>query len=500
MFKKSRGTSIGTPGASSKTANSAIRKGFSKLSWKARLGLGLFGSIAGLITALALGLNPLSGVAVLAAFTLFVSGLFVAPAIWGAIAVLGVYGLLAIPFAGSLLSNVLGVRVALTTAIEGGISLITAALLASWFIMRFSRTAVWKALTWTLFGASILSFAIVALIPAVGFNAALISMGLFTLYHCGAKDWVLGTFSLLKDKFYAKESEDEFFDDVEDSAPFRDRAVAEQKTAQCLKEIHNGTIVYHDVSAKKSSAIPHVIISSTGVSLIHSAMVSGHIYETKQKGLVLPGIDMSSTIATLLEQRASLAKALKAREDAIQLVITIHDKGDTLKGIARTFAVYADSTGRKTGDVNVVSGDELMSIVDTGLDLWSPLSQRAVARRANFALKPAHLAISGKSDSLNSDLIKIALVDTDGKEMSTPVTADEANSNSWMLPGTPVAIDTSQGVVADIVIAGNATRNAASEVVYPVCAIEEWEIASEEERSPVVAWILASNIHKDTAK
>jgi hypothetical protein len=500
MISKRKGTSVGTPGASAKTASSSIRKGFSKLSWKARLGLGIFGSVAGLIAALALGLNPLSGIAVLAAFTLFVSGLFVAPAIWGAISVLSLYGLIAIPYAGSVLSLVLGSRVTLTTAVEGGISLMTAALLSSWFIMRFSRTSVWKALAITLFGASIAAYTALAVLPSLGFNTVLIAIALFTLYYCGAKDWIVGGYSLLRDKLNKENSDLVAFNEVEEDAPLKNRASAEVLTANYLNEINSETIVYHDVSAKKSSAIPHVVISSTGVSLVHSAITSGHIYETNKLGLVVPGVDMSSTIATMLEQRAALAKSLKTREDAIQLVITVHSKSDDLEKISRTFAIYADSTGRKNADVNVVSGDELLGIVDTGLDLWSPVSQRAVARRAHFALKPAHLVSDKSENSIASDDIKVAAVDTDGRETNAPVSVQEAEATRWMLPGTPIAIETTQGMIADVVIAGELARNANSEIVYPVCAIEEWEIAYEEGREPEVAWILATNIYKDSAK
>lgn len=499
MIKKNRGTSVGTPGASAQTASSTIRKGFSKLSWKARLGLGLFGSVAGLVAALALGFSPLSGIAVLAAFTLFVSGLFVAPAIWGAIAVLGIYGLLAIPFAGSVLSALFGTRVTLSTALEGGISLMTAALLASWFVMRFSRSAPWKALSWTLFGSSAVAFALISVFPAVGFNGPLIAMGLFTLYHCGAKDWVLGGYSLIKDRIGNTSEQDAFFEDVEE-APLKNRVSAERMTADTLKDINSGTIVYHDVVAKKSSAIPHVIISSTGISMVHSVLTSGHIHETKQRGLVIPGLDMSEKIGQMLDQRSSLAKVLKAREDAIQLIITVHDKAGNLVDLSRTFAIYADSSGRKTADVNVVSGDQLMAIVDTGLDLWSPLSQRSVARRANLFLKPAHLAQVETEDTAGADSLKIAMVDTDGREVTAPITEAEAEVTAWMKPGARVAIDTSQGTVADIVIAGEAARNAASDIVFPVCALEEWHLAKEETREPEVAWILASNIYKDSAK
>lgn len=496
MFSKKKGTVIGTPGASSRNASSKIRQGFSRLSWKARIGLALFGSIAGFVTALALGLNPLSGIALLAAFTLFVSGLFVAPAIWAVISVLALYAVTTIPFAGFLMSLAAGGRVDFSTAIEASLSLLTAALLVSWFMMRFSRSAPWQSLALAIGISSIAGVVVSVLFPAMAFNAIFISMALVTLYRCGGRDIAEGAFTWLKDKF-RKDEDQIFFEEVSESNPLRSRISAEQLTADALNEMNEETLVFHDVVAGKSLPIAHVVISTTGVSIVASVNAEGHLRETTQSGLIIPGVDLSAQVASLLDQRESLANALKMRPEATHLVIAVHGKGFQLESVSKSFAVYSsDSAKRKLADIHVTSADQLLSIVDTGLDMWSPIERRAIVRRARIKLTPAHLSKNTVEETDSAQGFLMAVIDEDGRE-STPLSGGESENVSWMLPGTKVLVDTSEGTVGDIIITGELVRNDANELIAPVCAIEEWMDAQEEERTPEVAWIRIANIHRD---
>lgn len=496
MFSKKKGTVIGTPGASSRNASSKIRQGFTRLSWKARIGLALFGSIAGLVTALALGFNPLSGIALLAAFALFVSGLFVAPAIWSVISVLALYSVVAIPFAGILVSRAAGGRVDLSVAIEASLSLMTAALLVSWFAMRFSRSAPWKSLALALVSASAVGFAVSFMVPSASFNAMFISMALVTAYRCGGKDLAEGAFTWVADKVRPGE-EDEFFEEVSEVSPRESRVSAEKRTADALTEMNTDTLVFHDVVAGKSSAIAHVVISTTGVSIISSVVAKAHLTETAQRGLTIPGVDLSAQVAAILEQRNALAKTLKMRPEAIHLVIAVHGGGFILENVAKSFAVYsAESAKRKLTDIHVTSADEIMSVVDTGLDMWNPIERRAITRRARIKLTPAHLS-KNLNEPSNEEEFLMALIDDDGRESSIALALNESESTAWMLPGTAVVIETSQGVVGDIIITGELARNENNELVVPVCAVEEWMASQEEERTPDIHWIKAAKIHKD---
>lgn len=499
MFKK-KGTAVGTPGGSTQKSSSKLNHAFTKLSWKAKLGLALLGVFVGLVTALATGLNPLSGAALLAAFVLFIAGVASAPAVWGVITILVGYAIFAIPFSSFIITNAAGFIVDLSIATSGGIGLITAAFLAAWFALKFARIAAWKALSWALALSAVAGFVGAYIIPSWGLNTVLAAMAIVTLYHSGLGDALKGAFSWAQEKLSKQERG--YVDTVFESDPAAVKVDAERKTAKALNNITEKTMVFHDVTLDRKNVIPHFVISTTGLSLLASFGIDGPVRETKQKGLIIPGVDLGNVVNVLLENRASAAKGLKVREDSIRIVLVLHGEGSaSVEGISKTFAAYnADSGKRKVADVFVVSEDELMSLVDTGLDMWSPLNMRAVIRRARLKMKPAHIFnIDQNRIHAVNNAVRLATLDEDGREVVAAVSDAERDNIDWMLPGTQVLVNTSKGLVGDIVIAGSLSRNSESdELLVPVCAIEEWEAAGDDEREPEVHWIKASNISKDS--
>jgi hypothetical protein len=487
--KKNRAKVYGIPGTSA-NSNNALKQAYSDLSWGKKTVIFAAGAILGGLSSLAIGINPLLGASLIAGLILFLSSLFFNKGTWATLLLLATYALISIPLGGIMIAPVSQAQ--FVFAIEAGVSLFTAALLASWLSLRYGRVAPWKILIIALPLSSVLGLIMAYLIPGSGINVARISMMLVVAYGCGVLDWIISTVQMVKDKVSPLEEVESYKDTLilSSSAARKILSKAEQKTAQTLSnELGEGYSVFHDVMVKDSkSTISHLVIGSSGVVLIASIAPTGAIVETASAGLIIPGAEIGTVASDLVEQRSSLAKALKMRVDDIRLIIAVQDIKTDIKALGKSFAAFeSDLSKLPTVRIMLLSNDMLTFEVAPGLDLISPATRNVLTHRAQTALLPA----SKRSTTGNSMII--APITADGKIMK-PVSMDVAQD--WIRVGNLVKLVLKDKIVENVRIHTEPYTNENNEIIIGLVLQEEWDIAEKSGEKPEVFSFPVSSLRK----
>lgn len=488
--KKNTGAKVyGRPGASA-NSNNALRQAYADLSWGVKAAIFVVGAILGGLSSLAIGINPLLGGALIAGLILFLSSLFFNRGTWATLLLLATYALISIPLGGLIIASVSQAQ--FVFAVEAGVSLFTAALLAGWLSLRYGRIAPWKILLIALPLSSVLGLIAAYIIPGSGINVARISMMLVVAYGCGVLDWVISTVQMVMDKVSPDEETDTYSNPLVLSASDirKNLSKAEQKTAHTLsEELGEGYSVFNDVSVRNSkSTISHLAIGSSGVVLIASVAPTGDIIETTSAGLFIPGADIGSIASNLVEQRNTLSKALKMRADDIRLIIVAQSVKAEIAGLSKSFAAF-DSVQSKlpTVQIMLLSNDTLTSGVAPGISVINPATRNILTRRAQTSLLPA-----GKRSSTGNAMI-IAPITADGKIMK-PVSMEV--SHDWIRIGNTVKLALKDKVVENMRIYTEPYTNENNELVVGLVLEEEWAIAEKNGDKPEVYSFPVSSLRR----
>jgi hypothetical protein len=260
------------------------------------------------------------------------------------------------------------------------------------------------------------------------------------------------------------------------------RADAEAKTADLLSKLSKGYQVFHDLSIpKQEGSLAHFVSGPSGFVMLASVTTDGQVTETIREGFVVPGVDLGTVTAVLMQQRRRLARVLKLREKDLDLAIVVHsDKAGVVPAdLRKTLAVYEQGAGElPTGQVWLWSADALLPSIDTGIEVWSKHARDAVSLRARMRLTPAFTPVDVAASVVPA---MIASLDADGNaQQVTPAVPD----TSWMESGVKVDITTTQGVLTALRIVAAPYRDKSSVVVVPLCVEEEWVTAEREGRAP----------------
>ena len=187
-LKKNRGAKVyGRPGSSA-NSNNALKQMYDNLSWGKKTIIFVVGSILGALSSLAIGINPLLGGALIAGLILFLASLFFNRGTWATILILAAYAIISVPLGGIMLASVSQAQ--LVFAVEAGVSLFTAALLAGWLSLRYGKMAPWKILAIAFVSSSAVGLAVAQFSGANSINAARITMLLAVAYGCGVFSWI----------------------------------------------------------------------------------------------------------------------------------------------------------------------------------------------------------------------------------------------------------------------------------------------------------------------
>jgi hypothetical protein len=488
--KKNTGAKVyGRPGASA-NSNNALRQAYADLSWGVKSVIFVVGAILGGLSSLAIGINPLLGGALIAGLILFLSSLFFNRGTWATLLLLATYALLSIPLGGLMVASVSQAQ--FVFAVEAGVSLFTAALLAGWLSLKYGRVAPWKILLIALPLSSVLGLVATYIIPGSGINVARISMMVAVAYGCGVFDWVIQTVRMVIDKVSPDEEVETYSDPLvlSESDIRKNLSKAEQKTAHTLaEELGEGYSVFNDVSIKNSnSTIAHLAIGASGIVLIASVAPTGQIIETANAGLFIPGAEIGAIASDLVEQRRALSKALKIRIEDIELIIVAQSVKVDFEGLNKSFAAF-DSAEAKLPTVNIrlLSNDTLVSGVAPGVYLISPSTKNVLARRAQTALLPA------SKRSTTGKTMVVAPITADGRIMK-PVSMDVAQD--WLRIGNIVKLVLKDKVVENVRIFTEPYTNDNNEVVIGLVLEEEWVLAQSKNEEPEVYSFPVSSLRK----
>jgi hypothetical protein len=489
LIKKQVGAKIsGRPGSSAKAAYRFQRARFSQTSLQARVGIIAIAGLFGAIFARTLHHNIFAGAGI--GSGLFVAGisLMIAPEALRILAVLIVYSPISFYLGGLYSAAGSGTARGLSPkAIDyqgGSLVLFILVLLSIPIAVNFSRGKVWITLALT-FGSTIFpGLIILAGVPILGLNIARLTIAVTLALRCGGWAWITGSLGLFKDSLGKKEIVEQIatVEDIEAGSEWLKRSNAEKETAKILEQLQDGHI-YHDLQVKGSvNALGHLILNKSGGYLLASISTKSEYRENNKSGGNISDVPLDRVVATLLEQRRLVAKALKSVDRDFAIVIVAHGiKGEQIRKVLAVFELGDESL--PSGQVILISPDILLQEVDTGFEVWNNLKVRQVSRRAYMKFNPAPAPISA-TEKRSPVLPHLSPIDQDGKAI-IPITEVEPVA---LTLGTLVSINTSNGVLEGLRVAGSAYFDKKEgEMVIPLCVEKEW-IESEELSRKIISY------------
>lgn len=493
---------IGRPGASARAAYRTQRVRIIALPWTAKLLYTAGFGLAGVIWALLIGANPISGLIVGLGLALTVGLLLLAPepVILGAILAtfIGFSVKLAAAFVAAATETA---YFSLGDAVGGAISLSGAGILATWITVKFSRGRRWLTLLLTLFGIVPAGFLLVTVVPGMGLYAAYLAMALVLMARCGTWGWVQGLAGLAIARLRARFARDRDRVPVPPRnsalAGWLRRAEAEQRTAVALETLDEHHTILHDVKVgRHPNALAHVVIGPAGIFLIASVSTAGAITETASGGVQIEGLPLGVVTSTLLEQRRIVARKLKVRERDLSMLIVVHPQGaaEVAPDVRRKLAIFAANDGDLPSAHVLLLGAEMVSAeINSGILMMSALACQAASWRARLRLVPAGAPVPSRWEP--TEPVQVATVSEDGstrrpspapaEELAEPALGDELDLFSWVESGVAVDVATSSGdILRGLRITGDLFRDANGALVVPVCVEKEWKAALRADRAP----------------
>lgn len=482
---------FGRPGNSASEMYKGQKLHFAGMNWKSKIGLLAFITLASTVLAKIANYSPIIGGAIGLTLCLAVVALLTATDVLKILAVLVVYAVITAPV-GTFYTKIAqhNSNIAVGDVIGGSLALIIAMLFAVWIAIRFSRGEVWFTIALVAGSVILLGIPLALIVPDLGLNAARISMALVLLFRCGGWAWISGSIGLLfsgkEDVAVVRKVES---DDLAAIEAWNQRSKAEQATAKILDSLDNEYAVFHDIHIKNSqNALGHLVIGPGGCSLIASVYSKGPLKENPKSGISLPKIPLDKSVGVLMAQRETLAKILHCNERDLAIVLVIHGLDE--QELRKPLAIFTqDDLTLPSGQVIFVGPDMLSREVAPGLELWSKVKVKQTIQRAKMKLRPAMAPnlVAGKEVATP----RLSALDSDGH-----LKHDTKPSNlipSWMSFGVAVNIATSQGILADLRIAGNPVHDEFGDMVVPVCVEEEWVISQNKGRAPKsYPWPIAS--------
>ncbi len=488
-LKKNRGAKVyGRPGSSA-NSNNALKQMYDNLSWGKKTIIFVVGSILGALSSLAIGINPLLGGALIAGLILFLASLFFNRGTWATILILAAYAIISVPLGGIMLASVSQAQ--LVFAVEAGVSLFTAALLAGWLSLRYGKMAPWKILAIAFVSSSAVGLAVAQFSGANSINAARITMLLAVAYGCGVFSWITTGVKVIVNKF-KKSNDSSYSNPLELSASDYKKVLSssERKTAHKLAEVlDENYTVFHDVSVKESGAIPHVVVGPAGVFVLASIGVTGEILETASAGLIVPGVDIAQVASNLVSQRSVVAKALKIRIDEVSLGIVVHGARESkIENLSKSFAAFDRLDAKSpSATISLVSSDMVEYLVAPGMALISPANMAIIEYNAQSSFKP-----SSRRKESDAAMV-VAPITMDGKILK-PAAMEVATN--WIRIGATAKVSLQNKIIENVKIFTDPYTNDKDELVVGIVLQEEWDAYQNNGVAPEVFTFPVSNLLK----
>lgn len=385
-------------------------------------------------------------------------------------------------------------------------------LVAVWVSVKWSRGRRWITVLLVAVASVAPWFVMTAgILPSLGLLVPYLAMAIVLLLRCGGvtaivigAERVVEGFRSVGTKGSSEESD--LFDLLEG---WVDVSSVEKQTTLLLAELDSDTNTqFHEIGFTGTlTMLPHLVIGASGVFLIGSIHSAGPLSEVKGAGVTLPDCDLAEITATLLEHRAALSKLLNVREGQLNPVIVLHGR---FTKVRHAFDAYSTEDPAPLGRLTLVSADLLLDEVSPGIVVLGGRRRRQMARRVKLRAKTAATPIPPKGYSPQTPILSI--VSPNGESKSPVVTGGASSAvdsgssaNSWMRPGTPCHVLTSQGPVENLrlmsrpILQGEfwsvalchqaewevaqSSGEVVKEILFPVFAVQEGAVASHSKSS-----------------
>lgn len=370
---------------------------------------------------------------------------------------------------------------ALGDMVGGALSLFVAFLFALMISVRYSRGKVWITTALVAVSALFPGLFLLLAFPALGLNAARISMIAVLVFRCGGWAWFSGLLGLIihrspREVFGLNKEEN-----LEVLKAWEQREQVEKDSSLILQGLNKKEYrVFEDVHVDGlSNPLGHLVLGPSGGALIASIYSRGPLQEDAVKGISLPKINLDKTVGSLVKQRTALAKTLKCSERELSLLIVVY--GISIPSGRKSVAFFSeDNLITPAGQLGIVDSNHLLSEVSLGLEVWSRVKIQQTISRAKMKLRPGVYPVLVQEKE--ADTPRLVPLDLDGQLMN--VKNAQNIVPSWLVLGIPVHIITSEGVLPACRVAGEPAMDSHGYRVVPVCAEEEWRSATSQGRRP----------------
>lgn len=250
-----------------------------------------------------------------------------------------------------------------------------------------------------------------------------------------------------------------------------------------LRGLSDGHSVLNRMSLPKTGEVDHVVVGPMGVTLLRTVQVQNVPDYSAKHGWKASGADLGLEAGVLLEQRLELSKRMRLHPDAISLMFVFVTPEDSV-GLSETAVVFALGEKAPKASIRLTTLNRLIEALDWGVISDTPSLTRQALWRARRALRGAYLpgSAAGKFRAPIRLRYVLGKMTQDGA-YACPQVAEEAIPE-WCFQGALVDVQTSQGMLGDLRIAGDPYRGNDLVLVIPVCLDEEWEAAINRGRRP----------------
>lgn len=460
-------------GSAEVTARTVALSRWYRLPWYSRM-LILIAAVAGGTMAGALAGYPIGASALVSAGIVFATaGLLLAPQLGMTLGVIVLSVPLLLPL--GILYTTPG-QPPYGDAVAGSVSLLVTLGISVWVAAKWSRGRVW--VTVALCTVALISIGPVLLytFPALGLNAARLSVVIVLLLRCGGAAWIIGALGLIWAKRHRSHLDEAdgyaAADPADVSSAWRRRAAVEKETAEILASLPKPYRVFHDVNVPGSDhgRIGHLVVGPTGVTALASVHALGPVRDDRREGVVIPGVDLSECVNVLLSSKRAIAKALRVHPRDVALAIVVQGREACMESSLRVAVHYAGAPGRAVETIRLIDAQSLVSEVATPFAVWSVIKTQQTIRRAQMKLRPAVMPLAAPN---GTEQIRMARVDQDGKIV------DLAGGQSSATPGllgygSVVDVSTSLGPIKGLRIVRGPTIDRSGQQVFYVCSEEDY--------------------------
>lgn len=352
------------------------------MAWRSRAVLFLILVATGTIVAGALGEPLWTGAGIAAGAGFVCVAILTVPNAIAVGTILLFYFILVVPLGAFFVSAPFGEQAVAAPDIVGGtVGLSLSVAFAVWVGVRWGRGRAWFTVLLLVASTILLGIPLVMAYPALGLNAARLSLIVVLLWRCGGFYWALGAAGIVVDRLRKRgrvTTRPATVDDMKAIRRWYARGSTEHEVFTILRRIPNVCSWFRVRLPNAPGPVSSVAITRSGMILVECVEANGPISETPHEGVQVPGVKIGEVAAALFGQRHELVRALKCSTKDTEMIVIV---GGAEKGTRTRLGVHKGSHPIPVATVLLISPDMLDGEIRQRRPVWGKLTRKMAHRR-----------------------------------------------------------------------------------------------------------------------